>query len=81
MCRSHARNAFNGTEKVIDDVSPVTEHIEDNTATVFNAVVPRRTLRRNRIALEDPIAEFAADSNNPSEKIGVYQAFQFLDTR
>ena len=81
MGRRDARNPFNGTEKVIDDVSPVAEHVEDNTPTVFNAVVPRWTLGWDRIALEDPIPEFAADGNNPSEKIGVYQAFQFLDTR
>ena len=80
MRGSDTGDAFDGTEKVVNDVSPVAEHIEDNAATVFDTVVPRRTLRRDRIALEDPIPEFATDGDNPSEEVSVYQAFQFLDT-
>ena len=81
VCGSDTGDPFDRTEKVVDDVSPVAKHIEDNAATVFNTVVPRRTLRWDRIALENPVTELAANSDNFSKEVGIYQAFQFLDTR
>ena len=79
MCGSDTGDAFDGTEEVVNDVSPVAEHIEDNAAAVFGTVVPRWSLGGDGIALEDPITEFTADSDNLSEEISIYQTFEFLD--
>ena len=81
MRGSDTRDTFDRAEKVVNDVSPMAKHIENNAATVFGSVVPRGTLGRDCIALEDPITELTADSDNLSEKVSVYQAFEFLDTR
>ena len=55
------------------------EHIEDDPAPVFLAVVPGRSLRRLVVAFEHPVAELAAHAQNPTEEAVVDQLLQLAD--
>ena len=58
---SQARHGFDGREDIVQHVPPVAQHINDDAAAVFFAVVPRRPLGRNGIVTgENPVAELAA---------------------
>ena len=70
---AEAGNGLHVAEQVVEDVPPVAQHIEDHPAAVFLAVVPGRTLGRDEIALEDPVAELAAYGKDLSEKAGITQ--------
>jgi hypothetical protein len=37
---------FTPAEQVVEDVAPVAQHVDDDAAVVFLAVIPRRSLRR-----------------------------------
>src|SRR5262245_8203371 len=76
MGGAEARHRFDITEQVVEYVTPVGQHIEDDAATFFLAIVPTRTLRRLApIALEYPIAELAAHREDSAEEAGVLQHF------
>ena len=68
MRRTEARHAFHFAEDVIEDVSPVAQHIEDDAATLLRLVVPRRALRGLPIAFEYPVAELTAHRQDAAEE-------------
>ena len=75
--RFHVRGAQAGdgldlAEEVVDHVAPVAEHVADDAAVVFFAVVPARPLRRDGgRAVEDPVAELPPDGEDlPEEPAG-----------
>ena len=49
------------------------QHVEDDAAVVFLAVVPRRPLRRLPVAFEHPVPELAAHRQDAAEESGVDQ--------
>ena len=55
-------------EQVLKQVLPVREHVEDDAAAVFRAVVPRGALRREPVAFEHPVAELEPDGKHPAEE-------------
>ncbi len=55
-------------EQVLKQVLPVREHVEDDAAAVFRAVVPRGALRREPVAFEHPVAELEPDRQHPAEE-------------
>src|SRR5581483_6375739 len=71
MGGAEAGNALHLAEKVVDDVTPVAEHVGDDPAAVLLAVVPGGALRRLEITLKNPITELAAHGKNPAEEAGV----------
>ena len=70
-------------EGVIEHVAPVAEHVGDDPAAVFRAVVPRRTLRGlpAPVALEHPVAELAAHAEDAAEEAGVDEPLELADAR
>ena len=55
-------------EQVVDHVAPVAEHVDHDPAAVFLAVVPARPLAGLIEAVENPVAELAADRENAAEE-------------
>src|SRR5438874_1517797 len=72
-------------EQVIEDVAPVAQHVEDDAPAVLPAVVPRWALRRGlgglRVALEHPVAEFAAHRQQLSEEALITQSLKLEKSR
>ncbi len=58
--RTQAGHGFYFAKKMIQHVTPVTEHIDNDAAVVFFAVVPGRPLRRYAMAFKDPISKLPA---------------------
>ena len=42
---AEAAHALDFAEQIVEHVAPVTDHVEDDAATVLGAIVPRRPLR------------------------------------
>src|ERR1019366_4189144 len=57
-------NARDIAEEIVDYVSPVAEHIEENAAALFLAVIPEWALNGLEIAFKYSIAEFPAHLYN-----------------
>src|SRR6185312_8225919 len=57
---------LNRAKQVVDHVSPVAEHVDNDSAAVFLAVIPAWALRGLvlNLSAEDPVAELAADGEN-----------------
>src|SRR6476660_9941146 len=64
MGGAKAGHRFHRSEKVVQDVAPVAEHVDDDAAALFLAVIPRRALDGHRVTLEYSIAELAADAED-----------------
>src|ERR1035438_4020357 len=47
------------------------EHVDRDAAPVLLSVVPRRALGGLLVALEHPVAEFAANREDPAEEAGI----------
>ena len=62
------RQRLHRAEEVVEHVAPVAEHVDDDAAAVFLAVVPGRPLRGHRVALEHPVAELAAHRQDVAEE-------------
>ena len=58
------------SKEVVDDVAPVTVHVDDDAAAVFFAVVPRRALRWSLFVVtgEDPVTELTTHAQDVSEE-------------
>ena len=56
------------------------QHVENDAAAIFFAIVPGRPLRRHGFALEHPVAEFAAHGKNPAEESLALQMLQLLES-
>ena len=63
-------------EQVVQHVAPVAEHVDDDPAVVFLAVVPGRALGGDGVALEHPVAELAAHREDLAEEVLLLQAAQ-----
>src|SRR5262245_45545380 len=61
-------------EQIVEDITPVAEHIEDDAAAFRFLIVPAWPLRRLApIALEHPVAEFSANREHPPKEAGITQ--------
>ena len=65
-------------KEVVDDVAPVTVHIDDHATTVFGTIVPRGALRWTSFVVtgEDPVTELATDAEDVTEESFF---FEFLE--
>src|SRR5581483_2613045 len=58
-----AAQALDGADRckgVIEKITPVAKHIENDPAAIFRAVIPRGPLSGLPVAFEDPVTELAA---------------------
>ena len=63
--------AFTVAEEIVEHVAPVAEHVDDDAAVVFLAVIPRGALGGHGVAFEDPVAELAAHAEDAAEEAEV----------
>ena len=78
---TEAGHALHLAKQVVEHVAPVAQHIEDDAAAIFLAVVPGRALRRLPVTLEHPIAELATDREDAAEETGIDQRLELEETR
>src|SRR5690606_35872289 len=69
-----AADCLNVAKEVVQHVAPVAKHVDDDTAVVFLAVVPGRTLSRDVVALENPVAKLTAHAQDLTEKALLLEA-------
>src|SRR4051812_9928271 len=81
MRGTEAADRLHLAEKIVEDVAPVAQHVEDDAAPVLLPVIPRRPLRRLAIPLEYPVAELAAHRKQPAEKTFVAKLAQLEESR
>jgi hypothetical protein len=67
---AQATNGSDVTEEMINDVTPMAEHIDDDSAAVFFAIIPRGPLHWLILVLacEHPVSKLPADTQNSPEK-------------
>ncbi len=80
MGSAEAAHGFDRAEEIVEHVAPMRHHIEDYAAAIGFAIVPGRALRRLPVALEHPIAEFAAHREDAAEEAAVAQHGDFAQT-
>ena len=68
-------------EEVVDDVTPVAEHVEYDAAAIGLAVVPGRPLRGLMFAGEYPVAELTAYRQDAAEEARIDEVFQLQEAR
>ena len=81
MVTAQGADRANRGEKIVEDIAPVTKHVDDDAASIFFPVIPGGALRRLPISFENPIAKFSANRKDPSEKTVFDQGLQFSQTR
>src|SRR5258706_14115410 len=74
--RAEAAHGLHLAKEVVEQVAPMAEHVEDDAAAVFLAVVPRGSLRRHAIAFEPPVTELATHSEDAAEEAFVAQLLE-----
>src|SRR2546430_478327 len=74
-----ALHGLHRAERVVEQIAPVGEHVDDDAAAVLRAVVPRRALRRRVLPLEHPVPELAAHAQDAAEEATVHQPLQLAD--
>jgi hypothetical protein len=77
--RAKREHPAHRAEELVEDVTPVGEHVGDDAAAVLGAVVPRQALRRRVGAGEDPVAELPADREDAPELPRVEHAHERAD--
>src|SRR6476469_3312813 len=69
MRRAEAAHRLHLAEQIVEHVTPVAQHIEDDTAAFRLLVIPARALRGLApVTFKYPIAEFAAHAQHAAEK-------------
>ena len=68
VSRAQARDRLHTAKYFIQHVAPVAQHVDNNAAAFFFAIIPRRPLRRHHIAFKHPITKLAAHRKNLSEE-------------
>src|SRR5690606_27645612 len=59
MGSAETRYGLHFSKNVIQHVSPMAKHVDNNSAIIFLSVIPGWPLGRNRIAFKYPIAELS----------------------
>src|SRR6185503_6321636 len=70
-----------GPDQMIDQITPMRRHIEDEAAAFRLLVVPARTLTGLLAAVEYPPAEIDTRMEHAAEKAALFQALQFQHAR
>src|SRR5689334_12522071 len=76
MGGAQAGDGLDRSEEIVEDVAPVAEHVEDDSAAVLFAVVPGGALDGDVVTFENPIPECAADGENPAEEPQIAEGLQ-----
>src|SRR5271170_4573756 len=71
MRGAQAGNRLHGAKQIIQNITPVTQHVHDDSAAVLFAVIPGGALRLRSFSVEDPISELAADGKYPAEETAI----------
>src|SRR6476620_11839690 len=71
-----AGNRLHFAVRIIQHVTPVTQHVENDAATFGALVVPRWPLDWLQVSYEDTVANLATDRQHASEEATVAQEFE-----
>ena len=77
MSSACARHRLNLPEQIIQNIPPVAQHVENNAAAVFFAVIPGGSLSGNCVTFEHPVSELAANGKYSSKESEIAEAFEF----
>ena len=79
MGSAEARNGFYFAKYLIQNITPVAQHVHNNAPVVFFTVVPGRALCGDVIPLKHPVPKLAAHREDFAKKTLLNQAFYFHD--
>src|SRR5947209_644212 len=74
--RAQARHGLDVSEKIIEHIAPMAQHVQNDSAAVFFPIVPRRALRRNHVAFENPVAKLTANGEYSAKEAKIAQGLQ-----
>src|ERR1700733_9061658 len=80
MGGAQGAHCANRSEEIVEDIAPVTEHIDDDTAPILLPVVPGRALCWLPVSLKYPISEFSPNREDPAKETVFHQSLQFSQT-
>ena len=80
MCGAQARDRLHFTKEVVQHITPVAHHVENNAAAVFFAVVPAGSLNRLQIAFKHPIAKLNAHAEHLAKEACFSEHVEFAQT-
>src|SRR5690242_18512072 len=75
MCRAETGDRLHRPEHIVEDISPMAQHVNDDAALILLAVIPGRPLRWHHIPLEDPVTKLAADGEDAAKKSQIAERF------
>src|SRR6201982_1212198 len=78
---AEASDALDFAKEIVEHVTPGAHHVENDLAAIFAAIIPGRPLRFLPIALEHPVAEFAAYREHAAKEAGIAQKSEVLQPR
>src|SRR5210317_1833351 len=61
--------SFYFAKQIVQNITPVAKHVNNDSAIVFFPVVPTWALGRNRMSFKNPIAKFTTNRKNFSKEI------------
>src|SRR5690606_16584417 len=70
-------NCLYFSENIVQNISPMAKHVNNNTSVIFLAVVPGRPLGRNRIPFKNPVTKFPSYRKYLPKKSAFDQTFDF----
>src|SRR6516165_8271445 len=68
MSGADCADALYRTEQIIEHVTPMAEHIQNDAASIFRTVIPGRTLSWLPISFENPVTKLASHRQDFSEE-------------
>src|SRR5215831_12862665 len=77
MARADCADALYLTEQIIQDITPMAEHIQNDAASIFRTVVPGRPLSWLPISFEKPVTELASHRQDFSEESAFDEMLKF----
>src|SRR5271157_4633777 len=80
MGSSKCHYRANRSEKVVQNVAPVTKHVDHDATSVFRAVIPRGSLSFLPISFKNPITELSANGKDSAKKSVLNESLQFSQT-
>src|SRR5271170_6906802 len=75
-CAAKALHRTHSAEGMVQNIAPMAEHVHDDAAVVFLAVVPGGPLRGLPVSLEHPVPKLATNGMNSTEEAAVHQPLQ-----
>src|SRR5271155_1832869 len=81
MGRADATDGLYRAKQIVQHITPMGQHVQNDAPSVCFAVVPRGSLRGLQVALKYPVAKLTAHGEDATEEAGILQHAELTQTR